>query len=289
MIKAYKRLNNKKIDVHHYLHVLSGNNLSDISRFIKRDNCLVSGQSDGALWVWTKQGNKITTTTEKHQKEVVSVDIHNNLIVSGSRDCTFKLWNCRNNYTEISPIHTSYVADRLWSTSFNESGLSLAIGTSGCNDRAALKIFDVHSLLETYSLGGEFQKGAGILDMKWDTDNILLACGYDSCVRRWDLRTGKCVQCWEDPFYATIYCLDIDKMCTLIIGTQNNGRVVLFDTRQTKYTQMYFMQTCRMRGRNSPAYSLSFDATQLFIATDQHLHILDFTDKRAKIHNYSDL
>lgn len=49
------------------------------------------------------------------------------------------------------------------------------------------------------------------------------------------------------------------------------------------------MQTCRMRGRNSPAYSLSFDATQLFIATDQHLHILDFTDKRAKIHNYSDL
>lgn len=72
------------------------------------------------------------------------MDIHNNLIVSGSRDCTFKLWNCRNNYTEISPIHTSYVADRLWSTSFNESGLSLAIGTSGCNDRAALKIFDVH-------------------------------------------------------------------------------------------------------------------------------------------------
>lgn len=94
------------------------------------------------------------------------------------------------------------------------------------------------SLTEAFSLGSEFQKGAGVLDMKWESEKILLACGYDSCVRKWDLRIGTCVQSWEDPFEATVYCLDTDKSCTLITGTQSYGRVVLFDTRQTKYVQV---------------------------------------------------
>lgn len=33
-----------------------------------------------------------------------------------------------------------------------------------------------------------WRHGAGIMDMVWDDPNTLLTCGYDSCIRKWDLR-----------------------------------------------------------------------------------------------------
>lgn len=94
--------------------------------------------------MWSKTENRVTTSTVNHQREINSVDIHNELVVSGSRDCSFKLWSCRNNFTQIDLAHTKLVSDRIWSTNFNENGSFLAIGTSGCNETAALKIYDVH-------------------------------------------------------------------------------------------------------------------------------------------------
>ena len=32
--------------------------------------------------------------------------------------------------------------------------------------------------------------GAGILDMKFESANVLLSCGYDTAVRLWDMRTN---------------------------------------------------------------------------------------------------
>lgn len=44
---------------------------------------------------------------------------------------------------------------------------------------------------------------------------------------------------------------------------------------------MYFMRT------NSPVYSLGFDATNLYAATDCNLNVLDFTDSKAAKTDYS--
>lgn len=82
------------------------------------------------------------------------------------------------------------------------------------------------------------RKGSGILDARWETANIIWSCGYDACLRRWDLRTGKCEQYWEDPFYSPLYCLDYDDFCTALTGCQSHGRVVLWDTRQKNYVQV---------------------------------------------------
>lgn len=80
--------------------------------------------------------------------------------------------------------------------------------------------------------------GSGILDIKWESPNIVWTCGYDTCLRRWDLRMKQCAQHWEDPYTATVYCLDYDNYCSAITGVQNHGRTVLWDTRQQVYMQV---------------------------------------------------
>lgn len=78
----------------------------------------------------------------------------------------------------------------------------------------------------------------GILQIKWEDPFTFLTCGYDKNIRQWDIRCGDCQQSWEDPFYSTVYCFETDNCCTILAGTQNNGRVVLWDKRQRKYLQV---------------------------------------------------
>lgn len=33
-----------------------------------------------------------------------------------------------------------------------------------------------------------WRRGAGILDMVWDNPHTLLTCGYDTYIRKWDMR-----------------------------------------------------------------------------------------------------
>lgn len=144
-------------------------------------------------------------------------------------------------------------------------------------------------------------QGAGVLDIKWESPNSLWSCGYDSCVRRWDTRTGKCEQILLDPLGATIYCFEYDYYNTIISGTQSNGRVVLWDTRQNRYVQvsltlkltfsilkivfqLYFMESCREK--SSPIYSVSYDPEFLFALSDQYLNVLDFSVFKAVQKDY---
>lgn len=46
------------------------------------------------------------------------------------------------------------------------------------------------------------------------------------------------------------------------------------------------MDSCS-KGRSSPVYSLAFDATHLYTATDFCLNVLDFTDSEAEEKDYS--
>lgn len=91
---------------------------------------------------------------------------------------------------------------------------------------------------EVSTLGYNLRKGAGVLDARWENSNIIWSCGYDARLCRWDLRTGRCEQSWEDPFYSALYCLDYDNFCTALTGCQSHGRTVLWDTRQKKYIQV---------------------------------------------------
>ena len=40
----------------------------------------------------------------------------------------------------------------------------------------------------TGALGRHYKYGAGVLDVQFESPDIVLSCGYDTCVRMWDLR-----------------------------------------------------------------------------------------------------
>lgn len=39
-------------------------------------------------------------------------------------------------------------------------------------------------------LGTDFHRGAGVLDVFYETPSLLLSCGYDTYIRYWDIRTS---------------------------------------------------------------------------------------------------
>lgn len=81
-------------------------------------------------------------------------------------------------------------------------------------------------------------KGGGMLGAKWESPDMFWTCGYDCCLRRWDLRINECVQEWEDPYLAAVYSFEYDNSCTAITGVQLHGRTVLWDTRKKIYVQV---------------------------------------------------
>ena len=50
-------------------------------------------------------------------------------------------------------------------------------------------LFSGHQLWELVC-DSSGKRGAGVLDVKFESPNTLLSCGYDTAVRLWDMRIG---------------------------------------------------------------------------------------------------
>lgn len=140
------------------------------------------------------------------------------------------------------------------------------------------------SCRETNFLNYNWKYGAGTLDLVWENSNCLLSCGYDTDIKKWDLRIGKCIGAWTDPTDATVYCLSTDHNFTMLSGTQFNGKSVLWDQRQNKYIQLFFIKD--LRGKQSPVYSVSFDSSHIYGATDRQLVEFSFLGNHNKTKDY---
>ncbi|XP_031843131.1 F-box/WD repeat-containing protein 4 [Nomia melanderi] len=268
---------------------------SDICKFIVRNGCIITGHSNGSIQFWTK--SRYSETIDfycclaiAHTCDVNAIDETRNIILSGSEDGIVKVWRgpVGQRIRDV-PLTTLNIADKVWSLSANPTGKKFAVGAAGyrySTTRVPLHIFDIESYSECDILKHECRRGAGILDMVWDNPQILLTCGYDTYIRKWDLRTGTCVSAWGDPTDATVYCISSDYYNTMITGTQSNCKAVLWDQRQKSYVQLYFLSLNRM---SSPVYCLSFDSSHLYGATDQHVVELTFSGYSYKQNNYREI
>ncbi|KAJ8982998.1 hypothetical protein NQ317_014293 [Molorchus minor] len=236
-ISNYKR-NKDGININANI-VLHGKSKADVGNFQLKNNLLLSGQRDGSLWLASVKEKKIIFDLDScHRSDINSVDISEsgNIVVSGSRDDGVKIWKVNNNLdcdpidalTELQHINLN---DRVWRVSLLKEKTFVGGSTSNPILQLPSKNF-----------------GLGVLDLKWDGPNFLWSCGYDTYLKRWDLRTGKCVQAFEDPHASAHYCLDYDYCNTIMTGTQLHGRVILWDIRQGHSLQLYFMSACK-RGR----------------------------------------
>ncbi|XP_050296591.1 F-box/WD repeat-containing protein 4 isoform X2 [Anthonomus grandis grandis] len=250
----------------------------DVTRFTVRGSILAAGLSDGGVYV-QNLNNKYDLYIDKPEPTFTSaVDISPDglVVASAMRNDCFKIFSLHRDPLELTLIHTQDLGQRAWCVSYNENQPLFACGTSaGCDNRKSVWIYDAERYTELMNLKlGHYISAT--LDIKWESPHCIWSCGNDSHLRRWDIRTGHCVQKFHDAFGAGLYCLDLDYNNSVMVGTYLHARVALWDIRTNRCVQLYFMRTFKGDTVNSPVYSLSFDSEYLFAAVDQNLNILDF-------------
>ncbi|XP_075932753.1 F-box/WD repeat-containing protein 4 isoform X3 [Anarhichas minor] len=242
----------------------------DVCRFVLTDSHLISGGSDGRILVHSRRRD-MSVELSGHNQEVNCLDSKDGLIVSGSRDRTTRIWSL----TSSCPRDTIPMYDRVWSVAISPTLRSFVTGTACCENFSPLRVWDVERSECVCSLGSEFRRGAGVLDMVFESPFQLFTCGYDTFIRLWDLRLSprKCVMEWEEPDDSALYCIQTDGNHMIASGSSYYGVVRLWDKRQTECLQFFHLSS---RPVSSPVYCLRFSSSHLHAALATSLHSLDF-------------
>eukprot|EP00079_Xenopus_tropicalis_P037549 XP_017951320.1 PREDICTED: F-box/WD repeat-containing protein 4 isoform X5 [Xenopus tropicalis] len=209
-----------------------------------------------------------------HDQDVNCVDCHRGIIVSGSRDRTAKVWSLTPS-RDGHCLHTIQTDDRVWSVAINPILSSFITGTACCGHTSPLRIWDLQSGALMTCLGTDFKRGAGVLDVRYETPYTLLSCGYDTFIRYWDLRTStrRCVKEWEEPHDSALYCMQSDGNHMIASGSAYYGVVRLWDKRMNQCLHSFSLSS----PTSSPVYCLQFNTRHLYAALASALHVLDFT------------
>ena len=238
-----------------------------------------------------------------HGSEISAVDVMrtSNLVITGSRDKTVKIWTLDSYNSSDSSggsaderpsyergrafpkvVNTLHLMDRVWSLAADPCGQRIAVGTAGLKGIPSLHVIDLETLKGSSNdgswveLGQTLKNGSGMLDVQWMSPQSFLSCGYDSCTRLWDLRVEACVRKWEEPFNEAIYSLATDGNMSMVCGTARHGLVRLWDMRQSVPVQHFYLKHPFI-GQSSPVYSVAFDQRNLYAALDQSVNLLSFS------------
>uniref|UniRef100_UPI00398E5249 F-box/WD repeat-containing protein 4 isoform X3 n=1 Tax=Pristiophorus japonicus TaxID=55135 RepID=UPI00398E5249 len=226
--------------------------------------------------------NSFYAAYSAHNQEVNCIDSRGHVIVSGSRDKTARIWSLSSNRLGES-LHTIRTEDRVWSVAINPTLSSVMTGTACCGHASPLRIWDLQSGQLESSLGSDFRRGAGVLDILYETPSVVLTCGYDTYIRQWDMRasTRRSMMEWEEPHDSALYCLQSDGNFMIASGSSRYGVVRLWDKRQTKTLQVFFLSS----PSSSPVYCLRFTTSHLYAALAHALYTLDFTTSEPRHEN----
>lgn len=259
-------------------HITGQNN--DVTRFVVTDEVIVSGFRGGGII-----GYDTATNTKKFEYDfnecgdTQAVAAHNDVIIAGFRDGSVKVINTVQDIAaEVNRVTSgNRVPNRIWSVAVAPDGSNFTVGNAGLEiARTPVEVYDMTSCRLLYSLGAECKKGAGVLDIKYETPYTMLTCGYDTSLRLWDLRAKMCVLKWVEPFDAELSSLQSDGNNVIVTGTFQYGMTRLWDKRYTSPIQMYYCGQKR-----SPVYCLDTDFQRLFVALDFGIHMLDFTTYKS--------
>ncbi|XP_075072381.1 F-box/WD repeat-containing protein 4 isoform X2 [Mixophyes fleayi] len=223
----------------------------DVCRFVVTNSHIISGGGDGKIALH-KVHSSASIQFTAHEQDVNCVDCHGGIIVSGSRDRTARVWSLSSS-RDWQCLHTIQTEDRVWSVAISPL---LSGQLMNC-------------------LGTEFKRGAGVLDIHYETPYTLLSCGYDTYIRYWDLRTSsrRCVKEWEEPHDSALYCIQSDGNNMIASGSSYYGVVRLWDKRMNQCLQYFSLSS----PTSSPVYCLRFNTSHLYAALATTLHLLDFT------------
>lgn len=266
-------------------------------------NCLIIGTlcSHGFIKYWSNSPYEDGTClrslkvleTSSHLADIFAMDVTSQNVISAVKDqtsTTLKIQRIQTSPDESeneSGVQFNF-GDSIYSLAVDPTESICAIGTRGINLHP-LHILDLEYCKPILiNRKTELRYGAGILDMVWENPHTFLTCGYDQQIHKWDMRTEKRVCRWEDPNGIAMYCISSDYQYTMVTGGQYNCIALLWDQRQSKFVQVYYAYTEHTSSR-SPIYSLKFDSSRLYCATDRGLVELDFTDHLCQPRNYKQI
>ncbi|XP_046348031.1 F-box/WD repeat-containing protein 4-like [Haliotis rufescens] len=277
-IKQYQVLKNGHLRENSQRHLRGPK--EDVCRFVNKNNLTVCGCRDGTVMGWETSSGCQLFNYKLHSSDAQCVDIIETLVVSGSRDATVKVTSMQpdGNYSRLRK--TLNVGARVWSLAVSSHGSLVASGSSGCGGVPPVTIWDLHSGEVVSQLGSDHKRGAGVLDMKFESPYTLLTCGHDTCLRLWDLRTHTCVSTWVEPFDSALYCLATDNDNAIMTGTARHGMTRRWDKRCTNSLQMFYTGLC-----SSPVYSLAFNSRWMYVALDLCTNMVDFTSPATNNRN----
>ncbi|XP_041644757.1 F-box/WD repeat-containing protein 4 [Cheilinus undulatus] len=264
----YQRQDSRKLQRNPF-EIYSGHK-GDVCRFVLTESDLISGGSDGKILVHSRKSDT-SMELSGHNQEVNCLDSKDGLIISGSRDRTARIWTLTSSCTRnIIPMY-----DRVWSVAISPALSSFVTGTACCENLSPLRIWDVERSECVCSLGSQFRRGAGVLDMVFESPFQLFTCGYDTFIRLWDLRLSprKCVMEWEEPHDSALYCIQTDGNHMIASGSSYYGVVRLWDKRQSECLQFFQLSSDPV---SSPVYCLRFSSSHLYAALATSLHSMDF-------------
>lgn len=277
---------------------------ADVTCFRVRDGTLFGGRADGHCFVHDVLADGAvrdmyeTCTLGTRAGEpgirstVAAVDMRGACYATANRH-RLTLWTRSTELGQpllepLVEVHEEYKALAFQAP---EDGDWLACGRYCDRDRTALQL--LHA--ERHMRRTLNSRTTAVYDLRWLDANVLLTANYDSTCRLHDLRANADVCTWMDPYDAAVYTLEHDGQYGVLAGMSAHCRVNMYDVRQTRApVQMIYprMEGHRCGGRSawkdsgSPVYGLACDQTQLFIATDHNLRVLDFETWWAQVRDY---
>ncbi|ELU02316.1 hypothetical protein CAPTEDRAFT_209479 [Capitella teleta] len=247
----------------------------DISRFMCKDGRLVAATRCACISMFDlSTGDRVQHLQHCHQSDIHCIDFHGDVIVSGSRDSTVKMWRQSASSANDVLLKTVHIGSRIWSLCISPDARFLITGTAGWNDVAPLHLWDMNTGQFLGNLGENYQEGAGVLDVHFKDEHLAFTCGYDTYTRLWDLRQplNKHVGKWEEPFDYTVYCVRSDQERSFVTGLSHHGLTRLWDIRHSQPLQMLY-SSCK---QSSPVYSLAFESSRMYVALDKAVLLFDF-------------
>ncbi|XP_020278962.1 F-box/WD repeat-containing protein 4 [Pseudomyrmex gracilis] len=276
-----------------------GNYDHDIWRFILWGDYIVTGHNNGRIMWQTKSPfkNRYNGCNECIKKKelilynnsISALETTSNIIFSaaGSEYTIIRVENS----LDIDSINNDNIVRkeipgcRIRSLAIHPLGKILSVVSEEL-DR--ILHIDLEHDVEREEIGPS--QNTEIMDTLWEDTNTLLTCGFRQ-IQKWDLRVRDFVSTWHDPTDAGTYCISSDHHNTMITGAQYHSKAVLWDQRMPTFVQMYFMQApfAKQFDMNSPIYSLRFDSTWLYCATDRFLYELDFSKHGCPVRDYKSI
>lgn len=224
-------------------------------KFAHSDNFVYSGDRSGIMKKWDLNVNGNPTTFYGHMKSVKSIDVHpyGNIVVTGSKDSSIRLWDNRNHMKSIKKF-TGHMTD-VNSVKFSPHGQWVAsAGAEG-----SIFIWDIRMGTQIMDF---ITNALAVTCIQFHPDEFLLAAGRkDGTVDLYDLEKIKLISTMDRSkqyLSSSVSCLSFNTDGNRLLAGSSNGISVLVwePDREIDFVASQWNTICDMKALKNLMVSL---------------------------------